>query len=206
VRVLVGDAVDRLDPVQEVVEAPRAEEDVERRRGVALDVDGDEALGERRLGRLQVPARDAELELRALEAPVDAPELDVGEVVRLDRPLEAAVDLLDLREDLLRLPLLRCDGARIGGRCTCRRERREESDDEGSRLTPTGADTRLRAAGTTGGPGGAGSSQVRHPSKHVGCWQPLRRPENALRAILYRLAQAVTNPPEHGTVRPRAQA
>jgi hypothetical protein len=56
-------------------------------------------------------------------------ELDVREVVRLDRPLEARVELLDLPEDALRLRLFR--GNRRIGECRngSQREDRGQRDD-----------------------------------------------------------------------------
>jgi hypothetical protein len=116
----------------------------------------------------EVGAGDSELEPVPLQVALDPVELDVREVVRLDRVLEARVDLLDLAENLLRLRLLGRDRARIRRRCTGREERRSQSDDEGSRLPLTGVDTRLRYLWTTSAPGGAGTSQVRHPSKRTG--------------------------------------
>jgi len=64
----------------------------------------------------QVRARDRELVAVLALVALDAGELDVREVVRLDRPLEARVDLLDLGEDARRLRLFRID-ARGVGRC-----------------------------------------------------------------------------------------
>jgi hypothetical protein len=116
----------------------------------------------------EVAACDAELEAVPLQVALDARKLQVRLVIGLDGVIEARVDLLDLREYLLRLPLLRRDRSGIGGGCTRRGEGRSENDDQGSRLPPTGVDTRLRCRPPTSAPGGAGTSQVGHPSKCFG--------------------------------------
>ena len=54
-------------------------------------------------------------------------QADVREVVLLDRGAHALVDLLDLRKHLLRLCLLRRDGARRRI-CRCRRAQRRYAD------------------------------------------------------------------------------
>src|SRR5919204_2309742 len=132
-RVLAGDAVDGLDPVQEVVEAARAEEHLERRVLVVRGVDGDDPSRQRRLGVPEARLRDAELEAGALLVALDAGELDVRRVVRLDRLLEVDVEAIDLCEDLPRLALLRRDRG-VGGRRACGCQEGRKGDDERWRL------------------------------------------------------------------------
>jgi hypothetical protein len=62
---------------------------------------------------------------------------DVREVVLLDRRIEAAVDLIDLAEDLLGLRLLGRDAAGIGGR-RCRRTECRYANKQRLRLTSHG--------------------------------------------------------------------
>jgi hypothetical protein len=111
-RILLGGRVDRLDAVEEVLEAGRAEQDRECRVVLGRGVRTDQPGRERVLRDLQV--RSGQLQLLAVLALVglDLLQLDVGEVVLLDRPAEALVDLLNLREHTLCLRLLRGDRAR----------------------------------------------------------------------------------------------
>ena len=128
-RVLARDAVHRVDSVQEVVEAPRAEQDLERRVLRVRRVDPDEPRRERRLGVAEVRLRDVELEAGALLVALDTGELDVRGVVRLDRALEADVQAVDLRQDLPSLALLGRDRG-VGGSRTHGGEECRKGDDE----------------------------------------------------------------------------
>ena len=115
--------------VEQILEARRAEEHrqgrVVRRRG---RVGRHEPCGERVLRELEVRAGERQLPPVLLEVAFDLLQLDVGEVVRLDRRTEAAIDLIDLRENLLRLGLLRLD-ARVR-RSGCRRNHCYGNGDE----------------------------------------------------------------------------
>jgi hypothetical protein len=115
-RVLVGDAVDGLDPAQQVVQARCAEDDVERRGGRAGRVDGDEAPRERLLRVRVVRARDGEGVTVPLQVALDLLQLVGRGVVGLDRALEARVDLLDLPQDPIGLGFLRRNRPGIRGR------------------------------------------------------------------------------------------
>ena len=114
-RVLGGDAVDGVEAVEEVVDRLGAEQDLERARVAASDVQRDEPLGEMASGRSSGwrarspggarssaarPRSGRASRSRGCSASIACAEL--------------RVDLLDLREDALRLGLLRRD-ARVGG-------------------------------------------------------------------------------------------
>jgi hypothetical protein len=64
---------------------------------------------------------------------VDLPELDVREVVALDRLLELPVDQVDLVEDVLRLSLLRLDPRRVGAGTADREENGERNRPDGEK-------------------------------------------------------------------------
>ena len=92
-RVLARDALDRVEPRDDVVEALRAEDHLERRVALAVDVQIAEALGDAPLRDDEaLPRGDEVLGVRR-EVAVDPVELDVRVVVRLDRLLEARVKL-----------------------------------------------------------------------------------------------------------------
>ena len=70
----------------------------------------------------------------SLQVALDPLQADVREVVLLDCRAEAAVDLIDLTEHLLRLRLLRRDAAGVGIRCG-RRAKGGNADNERLRLS-----------------------------------------------------------------------
>ena len=101
-RILARHALDRVEPVEQVVEGHRPEQHLERVPLAAVDVERDEP---RRQVGLRVPqARpgDRQMTRVRLQVGVDPIELDVGEVVALDRVRELRVDLLNLVEHVLR--------------------------------------------------------------------------------------------------------
>jgi len=91
-------------------------------------VEGDQAFLQEGLRALVVRPRDLEAALVDLLLGLDPVELDLRGVVGLDDLLQARVDGLDLRQNLLSLRLLRGNrrGARSGGE-ERRREQSEES-------------------------------------------------------------------------------
>ena len=107
--VLRGDPVGRVEAVDKIVEARRAEQHLQ---GVALPVrrvERDEPRRERRLRVAQALLCDLELRVVRLEVGSDPVQLHRRQVISLDHTLEARVELLDLAHDTLRLGLLRCD-------------------------------------------------------------------------------------------------
>ena len=64
---------------------------------------------------LEAASREHEVPRVRRQLGVDPPELDVREVVALDRLLELRVDQVDLLEHVLGLRLLRLDLRRVGG-------------------------------------------------------------------------------------------
>jgi len=108
-RVLVGDAVGGVDAVDHVVEARRADDHVDRGTLVPGGVEGDEPGRERLLGPQEARLRDGELVRVVPQVALDLLQPDVREVVRLDRFLDARVELVVLTEHVLRLGLLRAD-------------------------------------------------------------------------------------------------
>ncbi len=124
--VLVGDAVDGVEVAQEVVEALRAEEHVERRVLLVGRVERDEPRRQHLLRAPEVVARDVEVVAVHLLVVLDLAELVLGAVVRLDLLPELLVDLVDLGEHGLGLRLLRAD-RRIGGRCAYDQESGREA-------------------------------------------------------------------------------
>ena len=84
-----ADAVDRLEPVQEIVQALRAEQDLEPGRALAaVHVEGTEPLREVDLRVLETAAREHEMTRVRRQLGLDLVELDVREVVALDGLLE----------------------------------------------------------------------------------------------------------------------
>ena len=165
--VLGGDAIDRVDPVEEVVDRLGAEDDLDRAPVAAVLVQRDEALGEVHLRPLEARPRDRQVLRVRLQVGLDPVELDVREVVRLDRVRELPVDLLDLGEDALRLRALRGDG-RIGGGGSHGRQRdghekcRQQREDQ-RRLSGARADYASFRPNTRGNPVGARSVTSRAP-------------------------------------------
>ena len=108
-RVLAADALGHVQAIEEVVEVLGAEDDLDGAARVAVDVEGPEALRDVRLRDGQARLRDVEMAPVRLEIRVDLVELDVREVVGLDRVRELGVHLADLGEDRLRLLVLGAD-------------------------------------------------------------------------------------------------
>src|SRR5919201_6821705 len=129
VRVLRRDPVRRVEAIDEVVEARRAEEHLER---VALAVRGvqlNEASREGRLSLLQALLRDPELGVIRLQVGANVVQLDGREVVGLDGTLKARVEALNLVQDALRLGLLRGDRGVADGRGSHERCCKAQGDD-----------------------------------------------------------------------------
>ena len=108
-RVLARHPLDRVEPRDDVVEAARAEDHLERRVALPVDVQITKSLGD------ALP-RDDEALLRGdqmlrvrREIVVDLLKLNVCVVVCLDRLLEVAVQAVDLGHDRLGLRALRRD-------------------------------------------------------------------------------------------------
>ena len=108
-RVLARDALDRVEPGDDVVEALRAEDHLERRVALAVDVEVAEALLDALLRDDEALPGGREVLRVRHEVGVDAIELDVRVVPRLDRRLELVVHALDLGDDRLGLGTLRLD-------------------------------------------------------------------------------------------------
>jgi hypothetical protein len=113
--VLARHAVHGVDPGDDVVEAARAQQHVERRVAIAVDVEVAEALGDPALRDVQALARGDEVAGVDLELTVDAVELYGRAVVRLDGHAQVRVEVLELDHDGLRLGLLVLD-VRVCGR------------------------------------------------------------------------------------------
>jgi hypothetical protein len=130
-RVLVGDPARRLDPVEDVVQARGAEDDLDQLRA-PVHVQVDEPRLERPLGLAQVGAGDLQPLVVDLLLGLDLVELDLLGVERLDDVAEIRVELLDLRQDLLCLSLFRLDLRGSGDRRLRQRQDRErEQQDKG---------------------------------------------------------------------------
>jgi hypothetical protein len=111
--ILGGDAVRRVQPIDELVEARRPEEHLDQ-RVLARRVELDEPLLEVRLRSPEVRAGDTKA-LGVDPLPFDdRVELDLRGVVGVDGVVELGVNLLDLGEDLSGLAFLRPYGG--GGR------------------------------------------------------------------------------------------
>jgi hypothetical protein len=95
-RILLRDAVARVHPAEHVVKTRRPEQ--HRQAGVLVTggIDVDEARRELRLRVHEALLRHRERVGVVRQVVLDPGELDVGEVVGLDGPLEARVELLDL--------------------------------------------------------------------------------------------------------------
>ena len=113
-RVLVGNPVGRVDPLDQVAEARGAEDD---RQGVRLvgRVERDEARRDLGARLHEVLLRRLEAGLVDLEVVLDLVEADVRGVVGLHRLLHLRVHRLDLREHLLGFCALRADLRGLGG-------------------------------------------------------------------------------------------
>jgi hypothetical protein len=126
--VLLRHRVDGLDPVDEVGEAVRPEDDGERRLVVARRVDRDETLLEGDLGGPEVRAGDAERLAVDLQVPFERVQLLRRELIAAVRALGARVELAELREDGLDFGPLRGDG--VGADARRGRTRRRDYEEE----------------------------------------------------------------------------
>ena len=135
----------------------------------------DEPRGERGLRDLQVRAGERELPAVLLLVALDlaAAARSRGCTARRAAPMFWSICWI-CAEHLLRLSLLRCNGAgcRIRGRC---RAQHRYANEKRQRLSfqPNAAPAGRSCA--TGAPEGAGTSQVGHPSNDFGRLQPLFR-------------------------------
>ena len=116
--VLPADALGHVEAVEQVVEALRAEDHLDRAARVAVDVEGAQPLRDVHLRRTEARPRDHEMPSVRLQVGVDLRELDGREVVRLRRVTEPRVEVTDLRQHRLSLLALRRDGG-VGRRRAC---------------------------------------------------------------------------------------
>ncbi len=114
-RVDRGEAVRIVDPGEQVGDARRAEDHVERRRGRGR-VEREQPFHDQMLAAGEVRLRDDELAAVHLLLVLDLGQLEVREVDALVGRAEALVELEDLVVDLLRLGLLRVDRRGAEGR------------------------------------------------------------------------------------------
>ena len=190
-RVLRGDPLHGVEPVHQVVDRPGSEQHVDRRALAAAHVQRDESLGQVGLGVLQALARDHQVVSVRRQLSLDPVELQAREVVRLDRLLELAVDLLDLREHVLRLGAFRLD--RVGRGCfyACQgdgHQNRRENSKERRRLPPARANCATSSARTRQTPRwGPGPSQVGHPSRPFGQSQRPTEPKTRVLDMCLRI-------------------
>ncbi len=108
-RVLARDALDGVEPRDDVVEALRAEDHLERRVALPVDVQVAQSLGDALLRDDEALLRRGEVLRVRREVGVDLSELDVRVVPGLDRLLELGVHAVDLGHDRLGLLALRGD-------------------------------------------------------------------------------------------------
>ena len=190
--VFLGHAVDRVQPVDEILEARAAQEDLERRRRVTADVEVAQPAGQAALGDLEVPARDADLAVVRPQVGLDRVELDRGGVVRLDRLPELRVERLDVGQHALGFGLLVLDAVckRRTSADQRRRQWRRRGALRGSHDDPSSG---LALRATEGAPGGAGTSLAREPTRLPGRVQPSTAPvcENGCKT---RLSRSSTRP------------
>ncbi len=152
----------------------------------AADIDRDETLGEMALGVLRdSTCRDHRWRAFVFSSPGSL-ELQVREVVRLDRVTELAVDLVDLGEDVLRLGALRdtigsAAAVLTHAKATARKIAAINHEFAGAfrlpgliSVPPTRNDTSFGDPG-----GGPGPSQAGHPSRRSGQPPPATRAKNA---------------------------
>src|SRR5581483_1612321 len=129
-RVLSCDGADRLDAIDQVAKASRAEQDRDRRVLLAGDVESSQSIAEAPLGNREIPSRQREMPRVDRALSVDCSELLRGTVVCLDRLLQLAVQRLDLRQYALRLGSLGGDLRRLGSRGQTRGNKAADSKDE----------------------------------------------------------------------------
>ena len=139
----VGDAGLGVELVEDVVEALRTEDQLERRGLGAGRVERDEPARDRPPALDQVQLRDAQLAPVLLDVAPDVRQLQVGEVDELVRAAEVRVQAVDLVQDLLRLGPLGVDRARRAReRGDGDQARRERSEQHERRRTPSQAPQR----------------------------------------------------------------
>ena len=139
--VLLGHAVDRVEPVDEVLEARAAQEDLERRHRVPADVEVAQPARQTALGDLEVAAGDAHLAVIRAQVGLDRIELDRGGVVRLDGLSELCVERLDVGQHLLGFGPLVLDAVGKGGTSP------DQRDADGDGKKPHKGHTTTRQAG-----------------------------------------------------------
>jgi len=169
--VLRGERLHRFDPVDEIVDARRAEEHGDGRLVVARRVDVDEP-------RREILLRDDEVRLRGVQADpvdrevvVDRVQPRVRRVVPIACALEARIEYLNLFEDALRLGLFRADRG-VGGRCTCCDSCCSKGDDDDRSLSLQCLDDVSRLHTGASAPGLL-TSQGPDATRGYGCWQPV---------------------------------
>jgi hypothetical protein len=150
--VLVRDRLHRLDAVDEILDARRAEDDAERRLILARRVDRDETRHQCPLRPLEVRTRRLQCDLVDEQVVLDLTELHRRHLVAVARALEIRVELLDLSGDALRLRALRADGRVAHGRAG-REKSRSRSEHERRRQSLQSPMHELRPSLATGAPG-----------------------------------------------------
>jgi hypothetical protein len=129
-----GNARLRVELVEDVVEALRAEDQLERRTAGAR-VERHQALGDRFAAPDEIALRDSKLVPIRLDVTLNLGEPEIREVQKLVGTAEARIEPVHLVQHLLRLGALGGDRrgrARKGGRCA---ERRKRSDQHVRRRT-----------------------------------------------------------------------
>ena len=155
---LIRDAVDRVDPRDQVVHRGSAEQYLEPCVLVTGRVHRNEMRVQLPLRVLEIRLRELELGLVRTEVALDPGELVVGEVVRLDGQLEVRVETLDLSHDAAGLGLFRRDRPRRSKRRRGSHEGCREADEEHQRLPHKKAEGRV----CPGHDGRTGRGPVRH--------------------------------------------
>jgi hypothetical protein len=125
-RVLRGDAVDRLDAVQELGQAVRPEQNRERRVVLRLLVHRPDPVAEAALRNHEVVLRDREVPRVQRTLGLDPRQIFRRAVVRLHGPLQLRVEGLDLVEHALGLGPLGRDLRRLTGGRTRNHDGRHE--------------------------------------------------------------------------------
>jgi hypothetical protein len=136
---------------------------------VARLVDDDQSLHQRLLRLLEVRARRTQPDLVDREVVTDLVQPVRGCDEPRSRTLEIPVEPVDLREDVLRLRLLRIDRGVTGGNAGYD-ESRSESDEENRGLSLMQLNKELRLPPRA--PAVTGTSQVEEASRGSGRLQP----------------------------------
>jgi len=111
---LIVHAVDVVETTEQIVEARRPEQHLDRRVRIDRRVDAGCLAGQVDLRTLEVDLRNDQLVTGALQVASDPRELHVREVPALDHSRELHVDRVDLRNDPLRFGLLPRDALPVG--------------------------------------------------------------------------------------------